>query len=99
MISVKQLLELLLELDQQVISPRPSTWGEAAQLVATLARHAEERWESPTCTWVTQKPVWLRGWRDVNLSTVNDHAADNLFQPVLDELTSSHVHLDQSHLG
>jgi hypothetical protein len=45
--TVKDLLELLLELDDQVICPRPSAWLKAAQLVRDLAEHAEPSLRCP----------------------------------------------------
>lgn len=79
--TAEQLIRLLLEFDQQVISPRPSSWGEAAELVADLCRHAEV-----TSVYWPIEPMRLGDWRSVDLSAVRRRAPVELDQPVLDKI-------------
>lgn len=78
-----QLIRVLLELDRQVVSPRPSAWGEAAELVALLADHAAR-----TCA----DSELFGDWRDVDLSGVRGPAPQRLTQPETDAIRETHIH-------
>ncbi len=69
-------LRLLLELDQQVVSPRPSIFGQAAQVVADLCSCAEGVLRDGT----------LDGWNEVDLAPIIKPAPSRLNQPILDSL-------------
>ena len=56
--NVKELIELLLSCDDQVIHPRPSSWQEAAELVQILASHAEP----------SLREEFGEGWQDIDTS-------------------------------
>lgn len=77
-VTVADLLRFLLIFDRQVISPRPSTWGLAAELVHALAEHAEPS---------LREPDRFGDWREVDLSGVNPRAPRELSHPPLDRLT------------
>jgi hypothetical protein len=74
-VTVTDLLKFLLELDQQWLTSRPSPCGLAAELVATLAEHAEPSLRQN-----------LGGWRSVDLSPVRKPAPRRLSQPTLDAI-------------
>jgi hypothetical protein len=76
--NVADLIQVLLELDQQVISPRPSSWGKAAELVARLAGCSEGRLAN----------ALFGDWRDIDLSQVRQRAPRELRQPTLDRITA-----------
>jgi hypothetical protein len=80
-IDAASLIRLLLELDQQVIHPRPSAWGQAAELVATLCMHAEG-------SLARSAPALLGDWEAVDLSGVNRRPPQRLDQPTLDAILS-----------
>ena len=75
-ITAKDLISVCLELDQQVISPRPSHGGEMALLVATLCDHAEG----------SLRDDRLGDWRCVDLSSARKRPNGKLNQPTLDAL-------------
>lgn len=61
---VKELIQLMLELDDQVLHPRPSPWLVAAQLLHDLASHSEgslRRGNGPD--------IYGDGWESVNVSS------------------------------
>lgn len=72
--TVADLIKVLLEMDQQVISPRPSVLGVSAKLVAVLAEHAEPS---------LRRPDLMGDWRSVDLSSVERQAPRELDQPYL----------------
>ena len=62
--TVKELIELMLEIDDQIVHPRPSQWLFAAQLIHELATHAEgslRRGLGPD--------IFGDGWEDVNVAS------------------------------
>lgn len=59
--TVEQALKMLLEMDQQWLDPRPSPMGEAAELLATLAEHAEPSLRDDSR---------FGDWRSIDLSVV-----------------------------
>jgi hypothetical protein len=61
---VKQIIKTCLELDDQVIHPRPSWWLEMAQLIHELATHAE-----PSFRPGPGPDVFGEGWEKVNVSS------------------------------
>ncbi len=75
--TVATLINILLELDQQWISLRPSEWGKAAELVRDLAEAAEPSMRDPDK---------FGPWEDIDLSPVLRQAPRDLDQPALDEL-------------
>jgi hypothetical protein len=85
-VTVADLIRVLLELDQQIISPRPSSWGVAAELVHALAEHAE-----PTLR-PGPGPDIFADWDKVDLSQVKRRAPRDLNQPMLDAILSETTH-------
>lgn len=76
--NAEQLIKVLLELDQQVISHRPSEWGKAALLVADLCEYSEPHRCAP--------PGRLGDWESVDLKPIDRRAPGRLDQPVLDAI-------------
>ena len=73
------LIRVLLELDQQYVSPRPSSWGRAAELVHRLAAYYEgNEADSP------EAQRLLGDWRSIDLSQVRGKAPRELSQPTVD---------------
>ncbi len=72
----EKVLRLLLELDQQVISPRPSIFWEAADTVAELCSASEGILRDGT----------LDGWNQIDLSPFLRPAPVKLSQPIIDEI-------------
>lgn len=81
-VTAADLIRILLELDQQVICPRPSAWGLAAELVATLVEHAEPSLRNTAA---------LGDWRSVDLTGVRRPAPRELSQPTVEALTAEDV--------
>lgn len=73
--TVADLINVCLELDQQIVSPRPSEWGKAAELVRDLAEHAEPS---------MRDPKRFGEWEDIDLSPVRCRAPRELDQPTID---------------
>ncbi len=84
--TAESLMRVLLDLDQQWLTSRPSPWGNAAVLIARLCDAAEDRigLRDPS-----QIPKVLGNWRDVDLSVVDQPSPRELSQPHLDALTAS----------
>lgn len=78
--NAEQLIKVLLELDQQVIHPRPSSWGKAAELVMNLAAHAERSLRRDGLSEL------LGDYESVDLSSVRRRAPKDLDQPTLDAI-------------
>ena len=57
--NVREVIDVLLSLDDQVVHPRPSHWLRAAQLVHALACHAEGS---------LREDVFGGDWHDVDVS-------------------------------
>lgn len=74
------LIRVLLELDQQCLTARPSAWGRAAELVATLCDHAEPSLRDPKA---------MGDWRSVDLAPARRRAPRELNQPVLDAIQAA----------
>ena len=74
MINAEQIIQILLELDQQWLTSRPSPWGEAAVLVRTLCIHAEPS---------LRNEKLLGDYNSVDMSQVRRHHAPPLNQPLL----------------
>ncbi len=72
--TVADIINVLLELDQQVISPRPSEWGKAAELVRDLAEAAEPS---------MRDPKRFGPWEEIDLSSVHQRAPREIDQPTL----------------
>lgn len=72
--TLADLLRVLLELDQQCLTSRPSPWGRAAELLSILADHAEPS---------VRDASLLGDWRSVDLSTARQPATRGLDQPTL----------------
>lgn len=70
----EQLIRILLELDQQWLTSRPSPWGEAAELVRTLCIHADPSLRNQSR---------LGDYGSVDMSQVRRHHAPPLNQPLL----------------
>lgn len=70
------LMRVLLDLDKQWLTSRPSPWGAAAELVALLCEHAEPS---------LRRPDVMGDWRTVDLSGVRKPAPRDFHQPDLDE--------------
>lgn len=58
--TVKKLMQVMLELDDLVVHPRPSTWLRAAQLIGDLATHAEGS--------LRNHDVFGDGWAQMNVA-------------------------------
>jgi hypothetical protein len=78
--TVADLINVLLELDQQVIHPRPSEWGKAAELVHALAVAAEPNVCNPG------------PWKDIDMSSVRRRSPQEIRQPTLDQWQAKHIH-------
>lgn len=76
------LIRVLLELDQQVIHPRPSEWGKAAAIVHTLAMHAEPSLRDPKV---------LGDWEAIDMTPISRPAPRVLSQPILDTIQSESI--------
>ena len=61
--TVKEVIQLMLEFDDQCIDPRPSHWLDVAQLIHELATHAE-----PSFRRGPGPDVFGDGWEQVNVS-------------------------------
>lgn len=79
--TVADLIKILLEFDQQCVSPRPSAWGKAAETV----------WEL-TCQATGQthlrlgNDVKLGDWKSVDLSPVRKPFTGVASQPTIDRI-------------
>jgi hypothetical protein len=73
--NVADVLRLLLELDQQMVSHRPSHFGQAAEIVATLADGIDPD--------ILRDSHLLDGWVAVDLKTVRKPISRELKQPTL----------------
>jgi len=62
--TVKELIQVMLELDDQMMHPRPSSWLVAAQLVHELATHAE-----PSLRRGAGPDIFGESWETVNVSS------------------------------
>lgn len=71
------IIKLLLELDQQCLAPRPSTWGEAADIVYDLCCHASGSYRGDMGEWVS-----------IDMALVRSAAPRQLDQPILDSIQS-----------
>jgi hypothetical protein len=77
MMTVAKLIRLLLELDQQCVSPRPSLFGEGVELVRMLADHAEPS---------IRNPDLMGDWEAIDVSQVRKRVGGNLNQPILNTM-------------
>lgn len=70
-------IRILLELDQQVISPRPSAWGEAAEIVWDLC-----------CNVSTGLPCHceLGDFGPIDFSVIHEPPPRKLRQPLVDAI-------------
>jgi hypothetical protein len=71
------LIRVCLELDQQVICPRPSCWGQAAEMVSKLACVCENAGQ-------TFNPPIYGDYRTIDLSVIRKRAPCVLEHPQLD---------------
>lgn len=62
--TVKELIQLTLELDDQMVDPRPSQWLFVAQLIHELATHAE-----PSLRRGSGPDIFGDGWECVNVAS------------------------------
>lgn len=62
--TVKDIIKVCLECDDQVINPRPSNWLIMAQLIHELACHAE-----PSLRRGPGPDIFGDGWEKVNVSS------------------------------
>ena len=62
--TVKEVIQMMLEFDDQFIDPRPSHWLDVAQLIHELATHAEPSFRSGP-----GPDVFGDGWEKVNVSS------------------------------
>lgn len=67
-------IRMLLEMDQQCISGRPSALGRAAAIVATLCEHAEPS---------LRRPDLLGDWAAIDLSAIKARAPREMDQPTM----------------
>lgn len=72
--TVADVIRMLLEMDQQMISPRPSVLGRAAELVAMLAEHA-----GPSL----RRPDVMGDWESIDLSPARGRAPRDLDQTTM----------------
>jgi hypothetical protein len=73
--TVADVIRMLLEMDQQFISGRPSALGRAAEIVQTLARHAEPS---------LRNPALMGDWESIDLSPVRSwRTSKELWQPTM----------------
>lgn len=85
-ITAADLIRVLLELDQQVICPRPSAWGLSAELVGRLALIADL---NPA---VSEPGPLLGNYQSIDLSPVRRPAPrGELRHPTVDRLTVADV--------
>ena len=77
MINAEQLIRVLLELDQQVLTSRPSAWGEAAELVRILCLHA-----SPSL----RNGDLMGNWEGVDMEPIRRPVSRTLHQPTMKSL-------------
>jgi hypothetical protein len=82
MMTAERLMQLLLELDQQYISGRPSPFGEAALLVRDMCRKGDAMPRSE-----------LGDWESVEMSQVRAYRPPLLNQPILSEIERQHAAL------
>jgi hypothetical protein len=78
------LIRFCLELDQQVIHPRPSSWGLMAELVATICDHLSPSWAE----WEQ-----LGDWRSIDLIGVREPAPQKIDRPTVDRPPPDELHL------
>jgi hypothetical protein len=69
MITLADMLKLCVELDQQMLTSRPSAWGVMAEKIKWLAEAAEMQLRTGL-----RDPFWLN-WENVDLSPVRDKRA------------------------
>ena len=69
--TAEQLFRLLLDMDSCVVDPRPSQFGEAAELVRWLVTEIELNTEIPLTDRLREK--YLGDWRSVDLSPIRQH--------------------------
>lgn len=81
----EKILRMLLEFDQQVVSPRPSHFGEAARTVRKLIEHATTGDRLPDDS-------LLGDWRSVDFRQVDQRAPRDLHQPVVDSILATHTY-------
>ena len=78
--TAESLMRVLLDLDQQWLTSRPSPWGEAARLIWDLCDIARSE------GMMDEKS--LGNWRDVDLSVVDQPSPRELSQPHLDAIVA-----------
>lgn len=80
------LLKVLLELDQQCLTSRPSPWGKAAEVLQYMCDHCSGELRNSQGG-IDPFPSDLLGdWRSVDLSVVRKPAPRQLSQPTLDAI-------------